>query len=771
MWAKYHLFCTKHIYMESIYIVIVGVLFILAISDLVVGVSNDAVNFLNSAVGSKAASFKVIMLVAALGVVVGATFSSGMMEVARKGIFHPQMFYFSEIMIIFFAVMITDVILLDTFNTFGLPTSTTVSIVFELLGAAVAISLLKVMNDSGLAISDYINSSKALAIISGILLSVVVAFISGAIIQYISRLIFSFRFKRKMKLYGAIWGGISITAITYFILIKGLKGSSYAGYEMADGTILKEWVKVNALMIIAFSFLLWTVLLQLITWLFKINISKIIVLVGTFALAMAFAGNDLVNFIGVPLAGYESYIQFINSPGADPNAFLMSGLTGKVETPFIFLLLAGLVMVVTLYFNKKAKKVIKTSVDLSRQEEGTERFGSTMFSKVLVRAAIKVNKRVSSVLPKSANDFIRKQFDASRAEEEIYVGEERPAFDMIRASVNLVVASILISFATSLKLPLSTTYVTFMVAMGTSLADNAWGRESAVFRITGVISVIMGWFFTAMAAFTVAFVIAFLSQLGGFIIIGLFILLAAYSVIRSHLKGKKSEDEERDLKSVELAETLNIDDLHLDCKSSSSDAFHLVSDIYSGVVDGLSEEKRKELLHTFRKAKAYNKKVKTAKGNIKVVIQKLDEESLDAAQYYTLVLDYMREIGHNLMFISEPAMEHVENNHKPIGPKQTEHLKSLVDDLDSFVNVAIEIITENSYQKLPDLIKREEEILAMMNKYIMAQIKRLKKNKSGAKNTKLFLDILAETKSLIFNMVNLTKSMRDLSITGGRYQE
>ncbi len=757
--------------MESIYIVIVGVLFILAISDLVVGVSNDAVNFLNSAIGSKAASFKVVMLVAALGVVVGATFSSGMMEVARKGIFHPQMFYFSEIMVIFFAVMITDVILLDTFNTFGLPTSTTVSIVFELLGAAVAISLLKVMNDSGLSVSDYINSSKALAIISGILLSVVVAFLSGAIIQYISRLIFSFRFKRKMKLYGAIWGGLSITAITYFILIKGLKGSHYAYYEMADGMILKEWVQVNALLIIGLSFVAWTVLLQMITWLFKVNISRVIVLVGTFALAMAFAGNDLVNFIGVPLAGYESYVQFAANPGADPNAFLMSGLNGKVETPFVFLLLAGLVMVVTLYFNKKAKRVIKTSVDLSRQDEGTERFGSTMFSKVLVRSAIRVNKRVSAILPQSTNDFIRKQFDSSRAEE-VLEGEEKPAFDMIRASVNLVVASILISFATSLKLPLSTTYVTFMVAMGTSLADNAWGRESAVYRITGVISVIMGWFFTAMAAFTVAFVVAFLSQLGGFIVIGLFILVAAYSVIRSHVKGKKTEEaDENTSKQTELSESVSVMDIHIECKSSASDSFHLVSDVFEGMVNGLAKEKRKELNHTYKKAKSFNKKVKQAKGDIKFVIQRMDDEALTSAQYYTLVLDYMREIGHNLMFITEPSLEHVDNNHKPIGPNQTEHLRELNKDIASFVNTAVQIVTENSYQRLPDLFKESEEILANMDAYTMSQIKRLKKNKSGSKSTKLFLDILAESKSLVFNMVNLTKSMRDLSKMSGSYYE
>lgn len=748
--------------MESIYIVIVGILFVLAISDLIVGVSNDAVNFLNSAVGSRAASFKVVMLVAALGVLVGATFSSGMMEVARKGIFHPQMFYFSEIMIIFFAVMITDVILLDTFNTFGLPTSTTVSIVFELLGAAVAIALIKVMGDSGYVVADYINSSKALAIISGILLSVFVSFVAGAVIQYISRLIFSFRFKKKMRLYGAIWGGISITAITYFILIKGLKGSSWAAYEMADGTILKEWVKANAFMIIVYSLILWTAILQLSTWLFKVNISRIIVLVGTFALAMAFAGNDLVNFIGVPLAGYESFLQWAANPGADPNNFLMSGLTGKVETPFIFLLIAGAVMVVTLYFNKKAKRVIKTSVDLSRQDEGTERFGSTMFSKVLVRSAINMNKKVSAIMPQAANDFIRKQFDASRAED-IYNDEERPAFDMIRASVNLVVASILISFATSLKLPLSTTYVTFMVAMGTSLADNAWGRESAVYRITGVISVIMGWFFTAMAAFTVAFIIAYISKLGGMIAIGFFILLAAYSVIRSHVKGKKNEDEEAEPITIDSDEELNVNDIQNDCKASATDAMNLVTDLYASMVSGLSTEKRKELNQTYKKAKSFDKRVKSAKGNIRNVIERLDEDSLSSAQYYTLVLDYLRELGHNMMFLTHPALEHVENNHKPIEDKQREHLADMSQHLEKFSEMSLTMIIENNYDKIPDLIKMQEDILEIMDTYLMAQIKRLKKNKTGAKNTKLFMDLLAETKSLLFNMVNLTKSMRDLS--------
>ena len=753
--------------MENVYLVIVGVLFVLAISDLIVGVSNDAVNFLNSAIGSKAFSFKVIMLVAAIGVVVGTTFSSGMMEVARKGIFHPQMFYFSEIMIIFFAVMITDVILLDTFNSLGLPTSTTVSIVFELLGAAVAISLIKVMNDSGLSVADYINSSKALAIISGILLSVVVAFLSGAIIQYITRLIFSFRFKKKMKLYGAIWGGISITAITYFILIKGLKGSSYAYYEI-DGLILKKWVQVHALEIIGFSLVAWTVLLQVSTLVFKLNISKFIVLIGTFALAMAFAGNDLVNFIGVPLAGYESYIQFMQDPSADPNAFLMTGLSGKVETPLIFLILAGLVMVVTLYFNKKARRVVKTSLDLSRQDSGSERFGATSFSKAIVRSAVRANKIVSKVTPAPVNNFIRKQFDDTRADV-VYTAEEKPAFDMIRASVNLVVASILISFATSLKLPLSTTYVTFMVAMGTSLADNAWGRESAVYRITGVISIIMGWFFTAMAAFTMAFIVAYLSQIGGVIAVFIFIFIAAYAVIRSNIKGKEESEDAIDANNLGQ-ESLSTADIYYECNLSASDTFHLVADVYSTTVNALAAENRKDLKHAHKKAKTFNKKVKLAKDNIKNVIQKIDDDSFNSAQHYTLLLDYMREIGRSILFITEPAFVHVDNNHKPIGEFQTRHLKQISEMVDSFSSLAIEAITENRYEKIAELVEIEAEILTNMDAFVKAQIKRLKKHKSGTKNTKLFLDNLSETKMLSFHMLNLVKSQRDLSMLAGYYK-
>ncbi len=520
--------------METIYLVILVLLFVLAASDLVVGVSNDAVNFLNSAIGSKVASYKVIMAIAALGILVGAVFSGGMMEVARKGIFNPGEFYFSEIMIIFLAVMVTDIVLLDTYNTFGLPTSTTVSIVFELLGAAVAMASIKlIFIDNGLTIAQFINSSKALAIISGILLSVAVAFTVGAIIQYFMRIFFSFKFARRIKYIGAIWGGIAFTAMTYFILIKGAKGATFMTSEMV------EWIGTHSGMIIIYSFIGWTVLLQILYSLFNVNILKMIVLVGTFSLAMAFAGNDLVNFIGVPIAGFNSYQLFEASSGAEAGNFLMSGLSGKVPTPTLFLLIAGVIMVITLYISKKARTVTQTELSLARQEEGDERFSSSWLSKALVRFSVNSSLVFAKILPDKVIKTIEKQFEP---DDEAEKGKDAPMFDLVRASVNLTVASILISFATSLKLPLSTTYVTFMVAMGTSLSDKAWDRESAVYRVTGVLAVIGGWFLTALSAFVVAFIMVYIFHFGGAVGIFAMVAFVIYILFRTHVIHKKSKE-------------------------------------------------------------------------------------------------------------------------------------------------------------------------------------------------------------------------------------
>lgn len=748
--------------MENIYLILVVVLFALAISDLVVGVANDAVNFLNSAIGSKAANFKIIMLIAALGVFVGATFSTGMMEIARKGIFHPEMFTFSEIMIIFFAVMITDVILLDTFNTFGLPTSTTVSIVFELLGASVAIALVKVMAAGTGNISDFINSSKALSIIFGILLSVFVAFFAGAIIQWISRLIFSFKFTRSIKYYGSIWGGLAITAISYFMLIKGIKGSSFAEFKLEGGISITEWVSSNTLLLLFYSFIIWTVVLQVLTWLFKLNIPRFIVLVGTFALAMAFAGNDLVNFIGVPLAGYESFKIFISNPGADADLFMMSGLTGKVQTPIYFLLIAGLVMVVTLYLSKKARKVIKTSVDLSRQGEGEERFGTSQFSKSIVRASISLNNRMKSIVPDAVIRKIDNQFEMSRSELMAIPENDRPAFDLIRAAVNLVVASILISLGTSMKLPLSTTYVTFMVAMGTSLADRAWGRDSAVFRITGVVSVILGWFFTAFAAFTVSFIIAYVIHWGGIISIFGFIALGIYLIIRTHVSNKKEEEKKRE--KIETKEQLSILDLLQLNSRTIFETLGIVKEIYADTISALESEDNKLLKKTRKKVRALNTRTKELKDTIQVVIRKLDENAMNSAYFYAQSLDFLREIARCSSFIVDPSLNHIDNNHKPMGELQMIDLKKLNKSVIEFLREAELIIRENKFEKLDLVLEMQQQILKDIDVYTKAQIKRLTKPKSGKRNAKLFLDIVGESKVLLVHGVNLLKAQRDLAI-------
>ncbi|MEZ5083543.1 MAG: inorganic phosphate transporter [Bacteroidales bacterium] len=746
--------------METIYLILVIVLILLAISDLIVGVSNDAVNFLNSAIGSKVAPLKLIMFIAALGILVGATFSSGMMEVARKGIFHPQNFYFAEIMIIFLAVMITDVILLDAFNTFGMPTSTTVSIVFELLGAAVAISLIKRYTDvNALEMRDYINSAKALGIISGILLSVVISFTVGAIVMYIARLLFSFNYKRNLKYFGAIWGGIAITAITYFILIKGAKGASF----MADSTV--KFIGNNSFLIIVGSLVAWTILLQLISWFTKFNILKFVVLVGTFALAMAFAGNDLVNFIGVPLAGYESFREFIANPGAEPDTFLMAALTEKVKTPTFFLLIAGLVMVITLWTSKKARSVTKTEINLARQDVGYERFGSSKFARALVRRTDTIASGFRSVLPASINAKIDKQFDQKEyKKQQLKLGKNAPYFDEIRASVNLVVASILIAFATSLKLPLSTTYVTFMVAMGTSLSDKAWGRESAVYRITGVFSVVGGWFFTAFSAFTMAFLIAMVIKIGGFIAIFAFIAIAIFVVYRTHIlhKRKYAESEAKEKEEVSDLALSNIS-IAKNCSISLTQIMAKISDTFAQTIEGLSKEDLKKLRQSHKEVKKINKSTKELKDNMSRIIKHLDENSEESGHFYVQILDYLREIAHNITYINKPILDYVDNHHKALLPVQVEELFDMTRMIRDFISEINSIIKKDDYSLIGDIIAQQQKILKFIDTARKKQVKRIKSNEAGTRNSMLYLSILSESKNLILHAVNVLKAHRDFA--------
>jgi len=758
--------------METIYLILVVVLFILAISDLIVGVSNDAVNFLNSAIGAKAASFKVIMIVAALGIIFGATFSSGMMEVARKGIFNPSYFYFSEIILIFLAVMITDVILLDGFNTFGMPTSTTVSIVFELLGAAVGVSLIKlsvtdqiITLEGGVEkvaeLSDYINSDKALLIIAGILLSVVIAFTAGTLIQYLSRILFTFKYEKNLKYFGAIWGGLAITSITYFILIKGLKGSAYASYVMPDGLILKEWVKVHSFGILVFSFLAWVIILQLLSFIKKFDILKFIVLVGTFALAMAFAGNDLVNFIGVPLAGYHAFVEFL-SMGIPADEALMISLSGKVETPFLFLLLAGAIMVVTLWTSKKAKSVVKTSLDLGRQEEGYERFDSSAISRVIVRVNTNAARFFKSRLAGNFQQRIDSRFDQKPfKEKQKELGSDAPAFDMIRASVTLVVASILISFATSLKLPLSTTYVTFMVAMGTSLADRAWGSESAVYRVTGVISVIGGWFFTALSAFLSAFVMALLFSYFGFIAIFIMVAVAALIIYRSHFLHKKRV-ETNEVDSGELSdESLTNSKIIEKSAKSVIRTLSKIGTALDNAIQYFEKQDLRKLRATFTDFEKVNINTKALKDNVSRTITKLEESEIESGHFYVQVVGYLREIAHSSYFIIQPAMKHLDNSHKALLPEQFAELSEIQSKINDLITIVNASVKDNDFSELDNVIEEQRETLKFIKTVRKNQVKRIKENEIGTRNSMLIFNILEEYKNIILYMINLLKSQRD----------
>ncbi|PTN10686.1 inorganic phosphate transporter [Mangrovibacterium marinum] len=745
--------------MEQFYLILIVVLFALAISDLIVGVSNDAVNFLNSAIGSKAAPKWIIFTVASLGVLVGSVFSSGMMEVARKGIFHPDMFMFSEIMIIFMAVMITDVILLDMFNTFGLPTSTTVSIVFELLGAAVAVSVVKIKlaGEPIGFLAQYINSEKALAIISGILISVIIAFAVGALVQYLARLVFSFRQHRTLKYYGAVFGGISIAAMTYFMIIKGAKGATFITEDMLS------YMKENMLQILLISFVGWSIILQLLTWVFKIDIPKMIVLVGTFGLAMAFAGNDLVNFIGVPLAGFQSFKAWVAGGAAAPDAFSMEMLKGKVATPSYMLLIAGLVMIVTLIMSKKARNVVATTVDLSRQSEGDERFGSSLLSRVIVRKTIQFNNNLRKVLPDSISNFIDRRFEHPKGEQ-IVAMEDEAAFDKIRAAINLIVSGILISIGTSLKLPLSTTYVTFMVAMGTSLADRAWGRESAVYRISGVFAVVGGWFMTALVAFTVSAIIALIISVSGNFMIFIFIGLAIFTVVRTHIVLRKKAASKVNEEEESISETDGTDKVIDKTQKQVINAVLTVNQVYSMALESFLNEDRSHLKGAAEMRKDFDKKTKKMKNKVSSVIDKLQQsDSLEVGHFYVQLVDYMREVSHSLTYLVDPLFQHLENNHKPFKEAQIQELTEFLSETSSFVNSTLHLVKEQKFDELDNAIVQRDELIQKLAQLEKAQIKRIKNKDVNTRNSVLFFNIVSETKNMLMHYINLIKAHRDFT--------
>lgn len=742
--------------MENIYLFFVIILFFLAVADLIVGVGNDAVNFLNSAIGAKVAPFHVILSIAGLGVLVGATFSSGMMEIARSGVFHPDQFYFSEIMIIFLAVMITDIILLDTFNTFGLPTSTTVSIIFELLGAAVAVSLFKIYSspDNIQELGNYINSGKALAIISGILLSVIIAFTVGSVVQFFSRIMFSFNFERNIPYFGAVWGGIAITSIVYFILVKGASGASF----MTPDTV--SWIQNNTPRLLLYSFAGFSILGQFLISAFRVNIFRFIVLIGTFSLAMAFAGNDLVNFIGVPLAGYESFRLFISDPMINPETFTMESLLIPVQTPTGFLLAAGVIMVLALFFSKKARSVTKTEVDLARQSEGSERFPSSLFARTLVRKAIELSKFIRGHLPPKVVSVMDSRFDMSIYKRRKRIKRDSSSFDQLRASVNLFVASILIALATSLKLPLSTTYVTFMVAMGTSFSDRAWGRESAVYRITGVITVIGGWFFTAFTAFTVSFLFAVFISWGGIYATIAAILLAITFVVRTYYIHRKRsrEDEPAEAKDDRV---YNGENVMAECKSNIIRTVVSVSKSYYLIIHSLINEDRKRLKKVMKRIAELNSHTKELKKQVFPTLNRLEEDSIETGHYYVQTLDYLREIAHCLSFIADPVYEHLDNNHPPMIPDQVKELKHVNEEIAILFNFTLNMLKKDDYRDLDAIIKRQADIINLLGKLNKKQIKLIKTEMVGTRNSMLFFGLLAETKNLLLYTINMIKAHRD----------
>ena len=792
--------------MENIYLYMIIALAILAVADLVVGVSNDAVNFLNSAIGSKAISFKTIMIVASLGVAVGAIFSSGLMEVARKGIFNPGEFMFDEIMIIFMAVMITDILLLDFFNTVGMPTSTTVSIVFELLGAAVAISLIKIYSNDGGNFSDlvtYINTSTATKIIFGILLSVVVAFSIGAIIQWFTRLLLSYNFEQKAHWVGALFGGIALTAITYFIFMKGIKGTNYAKSIIdtlysgsADGILdwannyfgntfesvkdltkakkdlikvstdhgtvgltLRGFLEVNVLPIVGVSLVIWSLLSYLFVTTLKKNIYKLIIIVGTFALALAFAGNDLVNFIGVPIAAWQSFLDFtdplVNTLGLSAENFPMVSLGKKVTTPTYLLIFAGLVMVVTLWFSSKAKRVVKTSLDLSSQGETKERFQPNFLSRGFVRTAMVMSQMSSYILPKTWQSKIEQQFEAPvipLAKDKVH---ELPAFDMVRAAVNLMVAAVLISIATSYGLPLSTTYVTFMVAMGTSLADRAWGAESAVYRVAGVINVIGGWFFTAFSAFTAAALVAYLLNLNLPVMFPILLVAAFALLLRNYIAHNKKTKEAKAEDSLTKAESSSIQGVIHESASNIANVIKRGNRIYTNAINGLAKQDLSLLKKNKKQIDKLSNEVDDLRDNIFYFIKNLDESSVGASNFYINILGYLQDMTQSLEYISKVSHKHVNNNHKKLKFNQIKELKQIDDTLETLFNNTKSAFDSRSFEQIGAVLNNKKEVFDLVTEKIQKQVERTRTEESSPKNTTLYFSILLETKDLLTATMNL----------------
>lgn len=741
--------------METIYFGFVVFLFVLAIFDLMVGVSNDAVNFLQSAIGAKVAKFKTILTIAAIGIFAGAAMSNGMMEVARNGVFHPSFFSFQDVMFIFLAVMASDIVLLDIFNTLGMPTSTTVSMVFELLGGTFALALMKVADDPSLHVADLMNTSKALTMIMAIFVSVAIAFVVGAFVQYISRTLFTFVYKNNsLKWKIGIFGGLAFTAIIYFMLIKGLGNVSF----ISDAS--HEWINTHSWTICGICFVVAAVLSQVLFAL-KVNVFKILVLTGTFALAMAFAGNDLVNFIGVPLAGYSSFQDYSANAGGDAAGYMMDSLNGPAHTPVLFLIAAGLIMVISLATSKKAFNVVKTSVDLARQDAGDEMFGSSKMARVLVRFSTNTASALSELVPNGVKRWFAKRFD-----NENVVLPQGAAFDEIRATVNLVVSSLLIALGTSLTLPLSTTYVTFMVAMGSSLADKAWGRESAVFRITGVISVIGGWFITAGAAFILCFFVALAMSLGGLTMASILIALSIVLLVRSNIKYKKKQAEEKGdvifnqmITSEDNAETLRLLTQHI--RQGQSQFLDFVNVNYLNVTEGFISEDLSRLQKAESAMRKERQELKQRRRKEMLGLRRIDPGvAIEKSTWFHLGVNSCEDMLYSLRRICDPCEEHIDNSFVPLEKDRIKEFLPLRDTLLYLLKRAVVVISTENYTDSDKLREQCEEFKSCLSSTRQGQIERMQTSKENITVSYVYLNLLQETHEIASSLQHLLRASK-----------
>lgn len=730
----------------------------LAIFDLLVGVSNDAVNFMNSAVGAKVARYRTIIIVAAVGVFAGAILSNGMMDIARHGIFQPANFSFYEIMCILLAVMVTDVVLLDVFNTLGLPTSTTVSMVFELLGGTFILAILKIIGDETglLSLGDMMNTEKALSVIMGIFLSVAIAFIAGTLVQYISRIIFSFNYKKHLSWTIGIFGGISVTSLSYFVLIKGLKSAPFMSAESL------AWIDQNTTLLVAGCFVFFTLLMQILHWC-KVNVFRIIVLLGTFALALAFAGNDLVNFIGVPLAGFSAYTDYIaNSNGAGIHDFMMSSLMSSAKTPAIFLLASGIIMVYALATSKKAKNVIKTSVDLARQEEGDEMFGSSALARTIVRRATTINEFMVKVIPVGMRRWIDSRFNKDEV-----ILENGAAFDMVRAAVNLVLSGLLIIIGTTMKLPLSTTYVTFIVAMGSSLADRAWGRESAVYRITGMLSVIGGWFITAFVAFTICALVTAIMFYTSFVGMFIFICVAVFLLVRSNIKySKKEKAEQQDdtfkrmMASKDKAEVLSLLRLHV--KETLTDYINYTEQAYMQVTDGFINEDLKQLKKVMSSTDDQKKMLKKRRRKEILGLRRIPIPiAIEKNTWFHLGSNSCEQMLYCLKRICEPCKEHVDNNFNPISKDCIAEFLPIREELCQLMDRTQTVIENNNYAEADDILVKGDALKNKISALRKQQMNRMQEaDSTSLKASMVYLNILQESQELVSIWRHLLRASR-----------